>query len=583
MANEKTPQYFHVSKTALTRVKKNTPQLKSKSNNDSDLINPVFNFSKTFGDNFLKVKPIELGASEPYISLEIMNLAGQPVQNLNVAFFQKQMDFKAINGVGRYSDRPLISLKNVEISTDLSAGSYFYFVRVALTIKIHKKDQLSDRAILALLYPGCPIMMTYGWNSKNDFLNQKQKLLMNVVSYTINIDETGQADLTVQCMAFDNLITGTIVGDTNTLEVSNKNVSKEEFQGLFHNYKQLDYFISYLEQLEKTSNKNQNDYKIIQDQLKSYRTLGETAKGKLSEKYSGYIEKLPDISQDFKFGKTKTKIATFHDIVYTFCDETFKSVSSLIPLKNFEIVYGNFNDKCFDFSGQSIGDFPIDYNRFLSWIRNTATEGQRVVYLKSFLDNLVREFVENQEYMRKLSDSEGKEFDQPNINVMFISLNDTVTLYITDLKSEIPPTMNQLKDIGKSSIQDAQDKTISGLDIPTISLSNATSFIKDITFSRIDDPSMETVLIERTRNNSIYSPRDFILESQMEGAQSSQNPLTLPLQGSMTSIGHVGWMPFRAFYLSTGIFLLDAIYKITKVTHNLSEEGFWTNIEFFWH
>jgi hypothetical protein len=56
--------------------------------------------------------------------------------------------------------------------------------------------------------------------------------------------------------------------------------------------------------------------------------------------------------------------------------------------------------------------------------------------------------------------------------------------------------------------------------------------------------------------------------------------LFLPLKGGMELLGHVEWKPARVFYLSTGIYLADAIYNILSVEHELSADGFITRIEF---
>jgi hypothetical protein len=60
-------------------------------------------------------------------------------------------------------------------------------------------------------------------------------------------------------------------------------------------------------------------------------------------------------------------------------------------------------------------------------------------------------------------------------------------------------------------------------------------------------------------------------------------PLQVPLKGSMTVFGHTEWKPLKSFYLSSGMYIIDAVYKITRVTHTLGLEGFSTNIEFIYH
>lgn len=583
MAQERTPEYFFVGDSAPTKCKTQTPSKKQKNNNASDLVNPIFNFDRSFGEGLLKLTPLDIAQSEPYISISIMDLGGKVLDNVNVSFFHKQTDFKAVNSPERFSDRPLISLQSIEITSDQSFGP-IYVNNVDLNIKVHKKDQLSDRTLLGFLFPGCPLMIEYGWNSPNEFLNEsKQKLLLNVVNYDITLDETGQADLTVHCMGFQDIFSNTIIGDLNTIEFSNEDVKGNEFKGLFQRYAHLTEFLKYIDLLKESKNQNQNDYKIIKNLTEGYRNLEQKARGKISENFTKALNKASEanLREKVNFGKKKqVSVISFHDLIYTLCNETFKSITALVPCKKFEIIYGAFNEKCLDYSGKSIADFPIDFDIFSSWIKDRSSKGQRVIYIKDLLNTLVADFIENEEYIKKASKSGGTDFNSPNICVSFTNIGDVLILMILDTKTGIPITTNEIPD-GKSSIGEVE-KAFAKKDIPFISLSHMNSFIKNVSFSRVTDANIETVLIERALNNSYFSPRDPILNSELQKAQAS-TPLTLPLQGTATVLGHVAWKPFRAFYLSTGIFMIDAVYVIQKVTHTLSREGFETQIEFRWH
>lgn len=583
MAEEKTPEYFYVGDSAPTKTKTITPTRKQKSNNASDLVNPIFNFDRSFGENLLKLNAADIGKSQPYISISIMDLGGKELDNLNVSFFHKQIDFKNINSVERFNDRPLISLQSIEITQDQSFGP-IHVNNVDLNIKVHKKDQLSDRTLLGLLFPGCPLMIEYGWNSSNEFLNEsKQKLLLNVVNYDITLDETGQADLVVHCMGFQDVFSNTIIGDLNTIEFSNEDVKGNEFKGLFQRYAHLTEFLKYIDLLKQSKNQNQNDYSIVLNLAEGYRNLEQKARGKISKNFTTALNKLsePKLITSENFGKKKkVPVISFHDLIYTLCNDTFKSLTALIPCKKFEVIYGAFNEKCLDYSGKSIADFPIDWNVFSSWIKDRTSKGQRVIYIKDLLNTLVADYIENDEYIKKANKSGGTDFDPPDITVSFTNIGDVLILMILDTKNGIPITTNELPK-GKSSIGEVE-KSFGKKDIPFISLSHMNSFIKNVSFSRVTDANIETVLIERALNSSYFSPRDPILNSELQKAQAS-TPLTLPLQGTATVLGHVAWKPFRAFYLSTGIFMIDAVYVIQKVTHTLSREGFETQIEFRWH
>jgi hypothetical protein len=596
MSKEKTPSYFYIGNKAPTKTKSISIESKQKNeNNEKNLFNPLFNFDKTFGNNFDKVTPLDLAQSQPYIALKIVNLDGKTIHNLNVDFFQKQIDFEKIKNEGRHTERPLISLKQVTISTDQSTGGYIYFTKVQLELKVHKKDDLSDRAVLGLLFPGCPLRLEYGWSNNlktvgGEFLNNsRENILLNVVSYDITLDETGQADLIVDCMAYNDIFDNVIIGDLTSIKSSNENIGEKESNTLHVINEKLNNLVSYLESLKEEGKANTNDYSLIRDQLESYRTLQQKTEGEISKNFTKYLESLSDedFRSNFSFGKRSKildiEVVSFHDVIAILCDETFKSMTSLMPVSKFEVIYGSFNDQCLDYSGKCIADFPIDYNKFTRWISQMASNGQKTFYVKSLLNSLCAEFIENPEYIRQSSNSQAGTFLEPDIIINFVNDGEVLYLHIADANSGIPPTSNQIKDLKKASSKEAQDKILNGVNIPIVSIGSANSYVKGVNFSRIDDANMEAVLIERSLNNSSATPRSGIFDSKLQTAQAVGTPLTLPLQGTARVIGHRAWKPFRAFYLSSGIFLIDAIYLIKKVTHVLSSEGFETQVEFIWH
>lgn len=161
----------------------------TKLENDDNFVNPLFNFRQEFIDQLNSITPLELGQSVPYVRLEIMDLKGKVLDDLNLSFFHQPININKISEQERYTDRPLMSLKDLDITTDNASGHIFY-TRVNFTLKIHKPDLLSSQTLIGLLFPGVPLQLTYGWNSPNTtLLNQKQKLLLSVITYTINIDK----------------------------------------------------------------------------------------------------------------------------------------------------------------------------------------------------------------------------------------------------------------------------------------------------------------------------------------------------------------------------------------------------------
>lgn len=172
------------------------------------------------------------------------------MHDLNVEYFSKQTDFSSISkNDSRYNDRPTLSLKEISISTDQSSGP-IYFTDVTLEFKIHKKNNITDQTLLALLFPGAPLELEYGWNSPADvgdgFINEaKERLLMNVKNYNITMDSSGQMDLTVECMAYNNILGETLVGDDGK-EIDIPNTTQKHQGSTLHaNFKRLEKYIKY--------------------------------------------------------------------------------------------------------------------------------------------------------------------------------------------------------------------------------------------------------------------------------------------------------------------------------------------------
>lgn len=209
--------------------------------------------------------------------------------------------------------------------------------------------------------------------------------------------------------------------------------------------------------------------------------------------------------------------------------------------------------------------------------------GMSVITISNFFNMISRSFLENSEYIAQVAPNKQKQvaFKSPDIVVNFFNTGDKLQVSIIDASFGIPNTTAKLPD-RTASTKELQKAVLDGTTIPIIALGNANSFVKNIQLQQISDATIKAVLIDRASTNSLFSPRKSIFPSEREKATPA-NPLTLPLQGSATVLGHPGWMPFKAFYLFSGIFIMDAIYIITKVTHKLSAEKFDTEIEFYYH
>lgn len=121
------PKYFYYgAKPSLNKT--NTAfNEKKKESTEKDLVNPLFNFDNTFTENFLKVQQTDLAQAVPYVRLEIIDLTGKTITDLNVTFFQKQIDFNGLNSKEKYADRPTLSLENIGLKTDKASRLYLLY------------------------------------------------------------------------------------------------------------------------------------------------------------------------------------------------------------------------------------------------------------------------------------------------------------------------------------------------------------------------------------------------------------------------------------------------------------------------
>jgi len=162
--------------------------------------NPLLNFDQDFINKLQSISTLDLAQCVPYIALSVVDLEGNTVIDYNIDFFQKQIDMEKISEDIRYSDRPEISLKGLSINTSLEAGIYG-FSKVVLDLKIHRLNENVGNSLSAFLFPGAPLRLGYGWAGPielEETLTKKKIINVNVKDYKININNLGEADLTVE-------------------------------------------------------------------------------------------------------------------------------------------------------------------------------------------------------------------------------------------------------------------------------------------------------------------------------------------------------------------------------------------------
>ncbi len=547
----------------------------------TDTANPIFNFNQQFITDFQDLSSMALGQSVPYISLSAVDLQGTILKNFNVQFFHKQFDFSTI-GQSRFSDRPLMSIKSLEVSSN-AANGYLYVLDVRITLKLHSPDALTRSELLFLLFPGLPLLLEYGRNGSPgvaDFLNQREILFVSVKDYTITMDQSGQSELVINATAFNDRFNNTLIGDGSAPGATAR-VSAEEQDGIEHTKTTTDAVLAHV-----VSNSQSNNYALKRLLAESYRETEDKVRGSIKAQFQARLSQLSALATTQRFGLKSVKVIPFHDIVHTLIVPTLNAMEGAIfpSMTNFRIIYGTFNNKFSSFADKSIADFPIDWNMLDKIIGDDVESGITVQSIQSLLNHLIRDFIEKDSYWRTVDHSQEDGNYPPDVVVNFtnrvVGQDRFAEIVIFDVSHNLPVTTLTLPQ-GTDSVQNAEAGFVQA-GVPIIRMAHANSFISDISLSHISDPNMKAVLIKRMQDNRLASPRDPIPQGKARDT-TPDTPLVLPLRATMNVLGHIEWKPFRFFYLSTGNFLIDGVYKILSVKHMLSADGFKTSLDIMHH
>lgn len=568
MANTLVPKYYYFGdkppKGRFTRLVKNSRKIHS-----------VFNFEQSFIEELYSFSSLNLGLSVPYISLKTIDINGDIINDLNLDFFFHTPEYDQSINRQRYGERPPMSLQSLDVSTDNASG-YHYYKDVVLKIKLHSFNELTNNSIIPLLIPDVPILLEYGWNSKDPIINDiKEKLVFQVVKYSLNIDVTNQVDLVIHGKAYTDFMFHAYVGDEST---------QRKFQGnIYKKHQDLQDKINYLKEIKKTKS---NNFTVPPKLSKRYDSIESRARSGISKIFNQRLAR----AKEFTFKRrnvrnVKVRLIRFHDLIHSLCHETFQSVTSLFAgMTELKIIYGALNEYTGFFNEKSIADFPIRFRKFKDILKEKISNGEYVFTIQYLLNIIIDNFLNNQDYWKELGINVEANFQVPNVLVLFTNRNQIAELSFVDAYYNIPPTTKSFVQ-GKGSTESVKQNIRSKQPkFPIIELGRAKSFIRGTSLAIMNDEAMKTVLIKRSQPGGLDGVRGFYTPSKVKAIKDSDaSPISLPFQGTLRVIGHTEWRPLRAFYLSAGCFLTDAVYVILAVKHTLNSQGFNTTIDIQYH
>src|SRR3990167_482108 len=573
----------------------------------SETSNPIFNFKQDFIDNLQKITPTELGMSVPFVALRAVDDQGKVLHDFNLELFQKQLDFTKLGTKERFSDRPTASLMELKIKSDQGSG-YIYFQDISFTIKVHKPDIALNGILISLLFPGMPMEVEFGWRnsvSKNPLLTKTEKLLFALKTYNFSYSQDGQIDLTIDGTAFSERFNNTLLGD----EKIDKDATDDTLRkgGLSSLYNSITSYQDYLQKLKDNPDKSGvRDMDLVEKMFTSYQSTREKiaketrnnfknnmAALKNQQQASAEYHEIDNIKQEL-FTK-KHGMVTIHDLVSTMCEKTLIAFQETTRTNTLRFVYGLFHNEIgknqSKFAGQPLADFPIALAVFREKISEyTEKSGDEVLTLEAFFNLIIREFLHNEGYWRKLESTK----DGVRVPHMYLAVNNyrvgsasssiQMDISLVDINRDIPMTSELIKGTGKLSVGDFEKK-LKDKGIPVIKLGHGNGFIRELKMNNVMDEYMKAALIRRMADASPTLTRAFIpIELQNAlGGSDVMTPLHLPLQGSATVLGCVDFKPFRSFGLLSGIFVIDGVYKIMSVTHTINNGGFVTNFDILYH
>lgn len=585
----------------------------------TDPSNPVYNFRQEFINNLQSALPGDVAQAVPYISVYSLDQNGEVKTDFTKEFFFKTIDMSALNAQARFVDRPQISLENVSINQTLADGGGFLTrSTISLSLKLHKPDLIANKRLEALLLPGMPMKIIFGWSSNNETLNSKDVLLFNIRDYDIQFDRSGQANLTLNGNTFIENFASIFVGDLaealpgedeNVIDFSDTplaivndgstNVSEAQGDGLRQKQLSIQTFLSYVSTSGSSRNTDGQRDLAVSDRMAAIYSEAASrvstaiearyneAKRQLEAKRKPHPEWFKEVVKLKSTGeRVGSECVTVHDIIGTLCGPTLNALEgTIIPSgKNFRFVYGSFNETLGSFSSKSIANFPINWRMFDNILKENGAVPPSIQGLFNILGN---NFIGNEEYWRRYLVRDDSVLDIPKIcfhvSTHFIQDNEISQVSLVDINRNVPLTQRRLQSNHQSLVSedDYKQTVLRDTPIPVIRIGHCASFVKSISMSHENNSYIKAFLINRaTATDS--SARQAITQNKKTPLQ-QRHGLFLPLKGEMTLLGQVDWKPARFFYLSSGIYFLDGAYVITAVTHTLDAAGFNTRIEFAMH
>jgi hypothetical protein len=223
-------------------------------------------------------------------------------------------------------------------------------------------------------------------------------------------------------------------------------------------------------------------------------------------------------------------------------------------------------------------------------LKEARGDGQTIMTVQCLLNLIARRFIENDtlwtdEMAAKDKKNAAKQdadyYNIPEIVINFTNErgpnnNGVMRVTFHDVKQGIPVTTTNWPD-AKASQAEIRSAVVAQSGLPILQLGHANSFVKSAALSQITNSALQAVLLERMAKNRVTTVRDSKPQST-DLRDVNTTPLTLPLRGNLSVIGHPEWKIFRSLYLEAGIFLVDGVYKIMEVAQKLSADGYTTDL-----
>lgn len=503
--------------------------------------------------------------------------------------------------VGRFGERPDVSLDRVSVKNNFSLGGPITFREIVISMTIHRPEAVFDESDsdyadwCALILPGAMFAMRYGWTgtSGNDMINGngladrnnrvdgQRTLLFVVTSYTFTIGNDGSIAFVIKAHeSSDSMLNHLSFGDLDVFDFPAP-VGSED----------TDVYVS-------NQSVNNSPYSVT------------------TEPGRGILKKTQDQFDRLKVYEVKKHGRFFkvQDILDDVFAPLFEKALRNIGYSTVRFRVGNFNGKVGkakeEFGGElgdrSIGEFMVPeqfVKKSLADMRRLGTQ----LNVFSFFSQIISFVSDQRSWVGGLTQAEREQALQragndakkarieegkmladrqspPDIKVKTNTTTENgkqvASIYLVDMRgfySGIDFSDRLDPKTSRASILEKLDK----YNIPLITFKSGLSYILNNEFGVEQDQTVQAVFISRAVDPSRYEVAHTTHEARAaDTIDPRKNIFSSAIKGSVSTLGNFAFDTFHMVWIEFGVRRWDGTFFVTAKEDVIDKDGFVSNISF---